>query len=360
MRIGLIIYGSLDTLTGGYLYDRMLVEHLRRQGDQVEIISLPWRTYGRHLGDNLSAALYRRLRQAAFDVLLQDELNHPSLVWLNRRLRQAVPSRLVAIVHLLRCSEPRPAWQNRLYRWVEGRYLQSVDGLIYNSQTTRTVVEGLVGASRPGVVAYPGRDHLCPTLTAEQITERARQPGPLRVLFVGNLTPLKGLHTLLQGLARLPSSAWQLTVVGSLTMAPAYTHDVRLQLARAGLNDHVRLLGALPNAEVATHLAQHHVLVGPSFYEAFGIVYLEAMSFGLPVIASTAGAAHELITHAKEGFLIAPGDAASLAHHLYALHQDRECLRHMGLAAYNHAMAHPTWAESVGRIRELLHTLIGE
>ena len=50
MRIGLIIYGSLDTLTGGYLYDRLLVEHLRRQGDHVDIISLPWRTYGRHLG----------------------------------------------------------------------------------------------------------------------------------------------------------------------------------------------------------------------------------------------------------------------------------------------------------------------
>ena len=43
MRIGLVIYGSLDTLSGGYLYDRMLDEHLRRQGDEVEIISLPWR-----------------------------------------------------------------------------------------------------------------------------------------------------------------------------------------------------------------------------------------------------------------------------------------------------------------------------
>jgi glycosyltransferase involved in cell wall biosynthesis len=360
MRIGLIIYGSLETLTGGYLYDRMLVEQLRHQGDQVEIISLPWRTYGRHLGDNLSPALYRRLRQAAFDVLLQDELNHPSLVWLNRRLRQCVPSRLVAIVHLLRCSEPRPTWQNQLYRWVEGQYLQSVDGCICNSQTTRTVVEKLVGASCPGVVAYPGRDHLCPTRTPEQMAERARQPGPLRVLFVGNLSPVKGLRTLLQGLARLPFSDWQLTVVGSLTMAPDYVHGVRLQLAQAGLHDQVRLLGALPNAEVATQLAQHHVLVGPSFYEAFGIVYLEAMSFGLPVIASTAGAAHELITHAKEGFLITPGDAETLAHHLYALHHDRECLRQMGLAAYDRAMAHPTWAESVGRMHEFLHTLIGE
>jgi hypothetical protein len=140
VRIGLIIYGSLDTLTGGYLYDRLLDEHLRRQGDHVDIISLPWRTYGRHLGDNFSLNLYGRLRHAPFDALLQDELNHPSLFWLNQRLRRDVRYPIVTIVHLLRCSEPRPAWHNRLYRWVERRYLIGLDGLVFNSQTTQVAV----------------------------------------------------------------------------------------------------------------------------------------------------------------------------------------------------------------------------
>jgi glycosyltransferase involved in cell wall biosynthesis len=358
VRIGLIIYGSLDTLTGGYLYDRLLVEHLRRQGDQVEIIALPWRTYARHLRDNLSPSLLRRLRRTALDVVLQDELNHPSLVWLNRRLRRDMHYPLVAVVHLLRCSEPRPAWQNRLYRWVETRYLNSVDGFVFNSQTTRAVVEGLVGSRRPSVVAYPGRDHLPALSTPEQIAARARQSGPLRLLFVGNLTPLKGLHILLQALTYLPPDAWRLTVVGSLTMAPTYVDAVRRQIAQAGFNGRAVLLGALPNAEVATHLAQSHVLAVPSFYEAFGIACLEAMSVGLPVIASTAGAARELITHAREGFLIAPGDAAALAQHVRALSQDRECLLRMSLAAYRRAMAHPTWAESAGRIRKLLQMFV--
>jgi len=131
VRVGLIIYGSIDTISGGFLYDRMLVERLRRQGDQVEIISLSWRSYGRSLfswrsygrslGDNLSWALHRRLCQASLDVLLQDELTHPSLFWLNRRLKSRVRYPLVAIVHHLLCSEARPAWQNRFYRWVERR-----------------------------------------------------------------------------------------------------------------------------------------------------------------------------------------------------------------------------------------------
>jgi glycosyltransferase involved in cell wall biosynthesis len=357
VRIGLIIYGSLDILTGGYLYDRMLVEHLRRQGDVVETISLPWRSYGRHLADNLSLDLCRRLRCAPFDALLQDELNHPSLFWLNRRLRPHIRYPIVTIVHLLRCSEPHPAWQNRLYRWVEASYLASLDGLIFNSQTTRTAVETLVGSNRPGVVAYPGRDHLPPTLTSAQIEARARQPGPLRLLFVGNLTPVKGLHTLLRALGQLPFEAWCLTVVGSLMMDPVYVDSIRQQIGESGLSARIKLLGACPNAEVATHMTQSQVLAVPSLYEAFGIAYLEAMGFGLPVIASTAGAARELITHTKQGFLVDPGDATTLAQHIHTLQQDRDCLRRMSLAAYQRAQLHPTWAESAGRVRELLHSL---
>jgi hypothetical protein len=148
VRVGLVIYGSLDTVSGGYIYDRMLVEHLRRQGEQVEIISLPWRNYGRHLVDNASPTLYHRLRQVSLDVLLQDELNHPSLFCLNRRLQAQVGYPIIAIVHHLRCSEARPAWQNRLYRWVERRYLSTVDGFIFNSQTTKAAVKGVLGMER--------------------------------------------------------------------------------------------------------------------------------------------------------------------------------------------------------------------
>jgi hypothetical protein len=86
MKIGLLIYGSLETVSGGYLYDRRLVEYLRAQGDEVQVLSLPWRNYARHLADNLSAGWLRQLRSLRIDILLQDELNHPSLFWMNRRL----------------------------------------------------------------------------------------------------------------------------------------------------------------------------------------------------------------------------------------------------------------------------------
>ena len=45
MRLGLVIYGNLDIITGGFLFDKLVVEYLRRQGDEVEIMALPWHPY---------------------------------------------------------------------------------------------------------------------------------------------------------------------------------------------------------------------------------------------------------------------------------------------------------------------------
>src|SRR3972149_1284267 len=152
----------------------MLVEHLRRAGDQVEVYSLPWRNYLRHLGDNLSSALFQRLHRAELDVLLQDEFNHPSLAWLNRRLRRYTSYPIFAIVHHLPSSEVHSSGLRRFYRWVERRYLASVDGFIFNTQTTRDVVENLIGKGRPSVVAKPPADPL-PLVSGRRGEHRRRR-----------------------------------------------------------------------------------------------------------------------------------------------------------------------------------------
>lgn len=370
MHVGLLIYGSLDTLSGGYLYDRKLVEHLRGAGDEVEIISLPWRNYARHLADNFNGKFRRRLQSAPFDVLLQDELNHPSLFYLNRRLRGRYP--LISVVHHLRCRELRPAWQNALYRAIEQRYLRSVEGFVFNSRTTRAEVSALAGAQAPSVVAHPAGDHVQSALTVEHVearlkglppkagTLRGSAPGgggPLRLLFLGNVIPRKGLHTLVAALAQLKRADWALTVVGSLAVDPAYARGVRREIERLGLQARVRLLGALPEAEVRAHLEQSHLLAVPSSYEGFGIVYLEGMACGLPAIATTAGAAGEIITNDVDGFLAPPENPDALAKAIRSVLDDRDRLRAMSLAALERYRRHPTWAESMAAVRLFLATL---
>jgi glycosyltransferase involved in cell wall biosynthesis len=357
MHVGLIIYGDLETLTGGYLYDRELVAYLKEKGDEVEVISLPWRNYIRHLGDNFSRRLLHRLTAVKFDILIQDELNHPSLFLMNRWLKNRVSYPIVALVHLLRSSEPHPLGQKRIYGALERQYFETVDGAVFNCQTTRTAVEQLSRQSVPGVVAYPGRHRSYDEVSLEEVAKRAQRPGPLRIIFLANVVPGKGLHTLIEALSQLTPGSWRLMVVGNLTMASAYSDRIRNQIARAGLTDYVDLVGAVPNEEVPDYLAKNHILVGPSRYEALGIVYLEAMGCGLPLIATAAGGAHEIVAHGVTGFLTPPDEPNSLAQHLRHLDQNRDQLFEMSLAAYQSIHKHPTWDQSMARVRDFLQSL---
>lgn len=359
MKLGLVIYGRLSTISGGYLYDRKLVDYLLKAGDQVDVISLPWTWYGRHLTHNLSATLYRELRTASYDVLLQDELNHPSLVLLNQRLRNQVSYPIVSIVHHLRCSERRPAWLNQLYRRIEQRYLASVHGFIFNSDTTRQAVVKLETKrpfpKRPFIIAHPAGDQFQPALTVAQICARAQEGGPLRILFVGNLILRKNLHLLITALSRLPLAEWRLTVVGNTAVSPRYTRLIQRQIRQHHLVDNITLCGTVHHDSLATQMQHSHVLVVPSSYEGFGIVYLEGMGFGLPAIAGIDGAAHELITPGMNGFLAE--NPTELAQHIRSLHQNRDRLAQMSLAAQQHYQNQPTWAETMARVREFLQEI---
>jgi glycosyltransferase involved in cell wall biosynthesis len=358
VRVGLVIYGSLETVTGGFLYDRRLVEYLRACGDAVEIFSIPWRTYGRHLLDNVSRGIRRSLAEARLDVLLQDELNHPSLFHINSLLRQARYP-IVSIVHHLRCSELRPSWQNRLYAMIERRYLLTVDGFVFNSHTTGATVGALIGQEKPSVVAYPGRDGGEANLSPEHVRDRAWQPGPLRLLMVGNLIPRKNLHTLLSALAQLPGDDWQLEVVGSLDTDAEYVRHVKAQIQDLDLSDRVSLLGTLTGEQLAVRYAESQLLAAPSSYEGFGLVYLEGKSYGVPALASTTGAAREVVTHDLDGFLVNPANPGAMAELVFGLHHDRAKLAAMSLAALDRFQSYPTWEASASAIRMFLQDLVG-
>jgi glycosyltransferase involved in cell wall biosynthesis len=357
MRIGLVIYGSLEVVSGGYLYDRKLVEQLKRSGHTVEIISTPWRGYLGNLADNISNSLIDRLSSLHLDLVLQDELNHASLAWQNHRLHKILGVPLVAIVHHLRCSESHPGWQNNLYRLVERRYLDSVDGFIFNSQATQQAVTETLSKSipdLPAIVAYPAGDRLLPEITAEEIRTRCVSSGHLRLIFLANLIPRKGLHHLLQALAQMSDVSCELEVVGSLEFDPAYARRVRRLVTHLNLAGRVRLRGALEDQELVRLLKSCQVMVVPSSHEGFGIAYLEGFGFGLPAVAGIGGATAEIITHGQDGFLVDPRDTAALAGWLLELANNRTRLAAMSLAAQRRYQAHPTWEQSTARMEQFL------
>jgi glycosyltransferase involved in cell wall biosynthesis len=207
------------------------------------------------------------------------------------------------------------------------------------------------------MVAYPGGDRLDTPISPATICARAMQPGPLRLFFLGNLIPRKGLYTLLDALEGLGAGEWTLEVAGSLEVDRSYTRRILGKAKAAGLEGRISFLGPLLDERLVGCLLHAHLLVIPSTYEGFGIAYIEGMGFGLPAIASTSGAAHEIITTGENGYLISPGDARSLAAHLEHLARNRQRLAEMGLAARQRYLAHPAWEDSLGKIRDFLHEM---
>ncbi|GAB4499685.1 MAG: glycosyltransferase [Anaerolineales bacterium] len=345
MRIAFLLYGSPDTLTGGYLYDRQVIQRWRAWGHSVEIVSLPWHGYARSLLDNVSPALHRRLAALNCDVLIQDELCHPSLLYRNRRL----PYSVLALVHLLHSSAHNWAAPQRiLYRAIEKRYLQQVDGWIFVSRATQNAALALGLPAKPQMIALPAGDHLVPQVTASQIAARARTPSPLRILFLGNLVYRKGLHTLLHALRALPpAAAWTLTVLGAEDFEPRYA--AQMHALAAPLGERVRFLGRVPNAQIGAHLAQSDILAAPAYAEGYAIAYLEAMAHGLPVFASNVGGAPELIRHGENGFLLPPHDPSAWRTTLESL-LSRAALEPLSLAARHTFDTHPTWDDAARAI----------
>ena len=128
-----------------------------------------------------------------------------------------------------------------LYRQVERAYLHSVDGFIFNSATTRTAVAELTGRASPNVIAPPAANHQAVTWNKERRHAETQRAGPLRVLFVGNIIPRKGLHVLLEALAQLPADSWQLAIAGDPHADAAYARRMREAAASAGLEKRCKL-----------------------------------------------------------------------------------------------------------------------
>lgn len=160
-----------------------------------------------------------------------------------------------------------------------------------------------------------------------------------RVLFVGSLGQRKGLSYLFRACRKLGSSI-ELTVIGTRPLEECAALDAELK------QNNVRWISSCAHSQVLAEMAAHDVLVFPSLFEGFGLVLLEAMAMGLPVIATAHTAAPDLINDGMEGFIIPIRSADAIAEKIDLLRRDRERAREMGrLAAARAAMF--TW-ESYG------------
>jgi D-inositol-3-phosphate glycosyltransferase len=168
-----------------------------------------------------------------------------------------------------------------------------------------------------------------------------------RIVALGRLVPRKGFGTVIEALPQLTDT--ELIIAGGVS-GPDAERDRLLALADAhGVASRVRMLPQVPRTEVAALLRSADVVVTTPWYEPFGIVPLEAMACGRPVVASAVGGMLDTVVPGHTGLLVPPRDADALARALRRLLARSELRARYGRHGAERARTHYTWASVAER-----------
>ena len=166
--------------------------------------------------------------------------------------------------------------------------------------------------------------------------DELESPKVFTVTFIGALSARKGLHILLEGfrLAAIPRA--ELLLIGT---AQAETR----KLMAGYESENIRVVGRLPHSELRSKLSQSSVFALPSIEDGFGMVILEALASGCPVIATDHTGGPDVIRHGVDGYIIPSGDSVALAEAMVRLYKDEKLLQTMRQNAGRRAKEIGSW-----------------
>lgn len=339
------IPGDLATPTGGYAYDRRVLALLGEYGIEARLLTLPG-SFPRPGAEDLAITRQALCALAAEDVLLID-----GLAWgaMPVEIAGALRAKILALCHHpLGLESGLSQAQADALIANETKTLALAAKVIVTSKATRDTLVAQFGiASDKIVVAEPGTDP----------APRAVGGGgeSLNILAVGSIVPRKGYDLLVKALADLRGLDWRLRIIGALDRAPSCVEALRAQIAGAGLEERITLGGASDDELNALY---HHadLFVSSSRYEGYGMVLTEAMARGLPIIASTGGAAADTLPDGA-GLKIAPNDAPALRDALRRALSDPALRAQLAEAARAAALNLPTWNDAAKIIAQTLRAV---
>ena len=342
-RCSFLVPGELGTRTGGYGYDRRIIEGLRAAGWQVEVQSLG---SGYPDPDAAALAMTRRVVEGLADDTLAVVDGLAFGVMAELAAAHARRLRWVALVHHPLSLETglAPERQRALFE-SERRALAAARGVIVTSPATARALAAFDVAAARIAVVEPGTQ------------PAALAPGSglagLTLLCVATVTPRKGHALLVEALAGLQDRPWTLLCAGSLTMDAACSAALAAAIEAHGLQERVRLLGECDEPGLRALYAAADVFVLPSFHEGYGMALAEALAHGLPVVSTRAGAIPDTVA-ATAGLLVPPGDVDALRAALQQVSDDAGLRASLAAGAREARRSLPTWDDSAARFAAAL------
>ncbi|MEO7350424.1 MAG: glycosyltransferase family 4 protein [Marmoricola sp.] len=204
---------------------------------------------------------------------------------------------------------------------------------------------------------WPGRIHVVePGVEAAELAPGT--PGGGELLCVAAVIPDKGHDLLLTALAAVADRAWRLVCVGTLARDEDFVQWLGKEAWARGIGDRVQFVGPLTGADLESAYAAADAMVLASRAETFGMVVIEALAHGLPVVATTVGGLPDALgraaSGARPGLLVPPGDPVALAAALRTWLEDPARRQRLRQAAADRRTALSGWSATSGRFAGVL------
>jgi D-inositol-3-phosphate glycosyltransferase len=178
------------------------------------------------------------------------------------------------------------------------------------------------------------------------------------VLFVGRIEPLKGIDVLLRAVSHL-DGRFRVLVIGGDGKDVARKSELAALAADLRIADKVTFLEAVPHGELPLYYNAADICVVPSYYESFGLVAVEAMACGIPVIASRVGGLKDTVRDGQTGYLVPWLCPEPFAERLELLLNNETLRRSLGLEARTAAERYH-WSEVAARVEDVYHALVSQ
>lgn len=330
------IPGDIDAPTGGYGYDRRLLQEWREMGIEARHLALPG-SFPFPTAEDLTATEQLLAVTAPDDILLIDGLAYGAFP---EPLAARFADRLVALVHHPLALETGLApGEVSFLRQSEKLALSHARAVVVTSPATRDMLAAAYAVA-PGdiTIAIPGTDPVPPAT-------RASIGAAVRLLAVGSIIPRKGYDVLVEALAAIRDRQWIMTIAGSPDYAPRTVEYLQDRIARIGLADRISFVGSVDPGSLWRLYDRTDIFVMSSLYEGYGMVLTEALARGLPIVTTLSGAGAEALPDAA-ALKVPPGDAAALAKALARLIDVPPERRQRADAAWAAAKTLPRWRDT--------------
>lgn len=335
----LIVPGDPDTATGGFIYDKRIVEGLRALGLEVVVHALP---DGWPYPDAGAVAAAERTLEAIPDGarVLFDGLAYGVLPRLAERAAPRLT--LIALVHHPLAEETGldPGDRARLFESEREALAQATHVVATSGFTAQALVDYGVTQERLSVVP--------PGVEPAPLAEGSGRAAPA-LLCVATLVPRKGHDVLLNALSALADKPWTLDLVGSDRLDVRHAHQLQRLTTRLGLNARVAFRGELSREQLERAYNGADLFVLASHYEGYGMVLTEAVARGLPVVAAAGGAVPYTLPEGA-GLLAPPGDVQALAGALNRVLGNAELFAQLAEGARAARERLPRWRDSAARL----------